>query len=153
MDDFDFPVKGCVVAIVAIVAIIIAVAVIGTNFTYRVDPGKVGLLVNYTQKESDGSPKITVIPQSTFIWYNSWNGQAMFEYPIALQTLTMVAKGNEGDQTGDDSVSFLTQQGIPLKIDMNVQWRVTSPAKLYFLMPGIPLDGSFNHDVGNKRVE
>jgi regulator of protease activity HflC (stomatin/prohibitin superfamily) len=82
----------------------------------------------------------------------SWGGQAVFEYPIALQTLAMVANAKEGNQDGDDSVKFVTQNGIPLNIDVATQWRVVDPAKLYFLMPGIPLDGDFNHDVSTKLV-
>lgn len=131
---------------------ILATWFVTANFTYRVDAGKVGLLINYQQKALDGSPRVDIIPQTTVVWYNSWGGQVVFEYPIALQTLSMVANANEGQQQGDDSVKFVTQNGIPLSIDVTAQWRVTDPAKLYFLMPGVPLDGSFNHDVSTKLI-
>src|SRR5579859_8004901 len=137
---------------IIVVLFALLIVFVMSNFTYRVDAGKVGLLIDYTQKQANGSPSVTVIPQSSFVWYNSWGGQAVFEYPIALQTLAMVANANEGQQNGDDSVSFVTQNGIPLKIDVTTQWRVTDPAKLYFLMPGVPLDGDFNHDVSTKLV-
>jgi regulator of protease activity HflC (stomatin/prohibitin superfamily) len=135
-----------------LVLFVLLVSFISSNFTYRVDAGKVGLLIDYAHKQANGSPSVTVEPQSTFFWYNSWGGQAVFEYPIALQTLSMVAASNEGQQNGDDSVTFVTQNGIPLKIDVTTQWRVTDPAKLYFLMPGVPLDGSFNNDVSTKLI-
>lgn len=151
MDDFEIN-KGCVATIITVVALCILIVIVANNFTYRVDAGKVGLLIDYTQKQANGQPSTTVIPQSSFIWYNSWGGQAVFEYPIALQTLAMVANANEGQQAGDDSVSFVTQNGIPLRIDVTTQWRVTDPARLYFLMPGVPLDGDFNHDVSTKLV-
>src|SRR6266702_444605 len=144
--------KYCSYAVVGFVLLVALSWFLVANFTYKVDAGKVGLLINYTQKEKNGSPHVTVIPQSSFIWYNSWNSQAVFEYPLALQTLTLVANAQEGQQQGDDSVTFVTQNGIPLKIDVTVQWRVTNPAQLYFLMPGVPLDGDFNHDVSTKLV-
>ena len=137
---------------VIIVLFALLTSFIMSNFTYKVNAGEVGLLIDYTHKQVNGSPSVTVEPQSTFFWYNSWAGQAVFEYPIALQTLAMVAANNEGQVTGDDSVSFVTQNGIPLKIDVTTQWRVTDPAKLYFLMPGVLLDGSFNNDVSTKLV-
>jgi regulator of protease activity HflC (stomatin/prohibitin superfamily) len=135
------------------ITFLFVVIIVMTQFTYRVDAGKVGLLINYTAtKQADGRPKFTVLPQSSFNWYNSWGGEAVFEYPVSLQTLSMVAAANEGQQTGDDSVAFSTLNGIQLKMDVTVQWRVTNPAQLYFLMPGIPLDGDFNHDVSTKLV-
>jgi regulator of protease activity HflC (stomatin/prohibitin superfamily) len=138
---------GTIVVLIAII-----VSFISSNFTYRVDAGKVGLLIDYTHKQANGSPSVTVEPQSTFFWYNSWAGQTVTEYPIALQSLAMVAAANEGNQAGDDSVTFVTQNGIPLKVDVTTQWRVIDPAKLYFLMPGVPLDGSFNNDVSTKLI-
>jgi regulator of protease activity HflC (stomatin/prohibitin superfamily) len=135
-----------------IVLFVLITVFISSNFTYRVDAGKVGLLIDYAHKQANGSPSVTVEPQSTFFWYNGWGGQAVFEYPIALQTLSMVANASEGQQNGDDSVTFVTQNGIPLKIDVTTQWRVTDPSKLYFLMPGVPLDGSFNNDVSTKLI-
>jgi regulator of protease activity HflC (stomatin/prohibitin superfamily) len=142
-----FTTLGVIVVLFALITVFIS-----SNFTYKVDAGKVGLLIDYVHKTANGSPSVTVEPQSTFFWYNSWAGQAVFEYPIALQTLAMVANASEGDVQGDDSVTFVTQNGIPLKIDVTTQWRVTDPAKLYFLMPGVPLDGSFNNDVSTKLI-
>jgi len=136
----------------ALVLFILLIVFIMSSFTYRVNAGQVGLLINYTQRSANGQPNVTILPQSTFNWYNSWNGQAVFEYPVALQTLAMVANPAEGQQGGDDSVTFVTLNGIPLKVDITTQWRVTDPAKLYFLMPGVPLDGSFNNDVSTKLI-
>lgn len=154
MEDFEFN-SGCVKGIIGA---ILAVILIGgsiwfvTTFTYRIDAGDVGLLISYGNKHSNGNPDITVIPQASFGWYNPTAQQAIFEYPVALQTLAMVANSNEGQQTGDDSITFPTQDGIPLKMDVTAQWRVTDPAKLYIMMPGVPLDGNFNHDVSTKLV-
>jgi hypothetical protein len=64
--------SGCVLKVgAALVALAIIVAIIATSFTHRVDAGKVGLLIDYTHKAHNGSPSVTVVPQSTFVWYNS----------------------------------------------------------------------------------
>lgn len=145
--------KNILIALgVCVFIFIVAVIFITVNFTYRIDPGQVGLLVDYMHKGGDGKPDVTVEPQGSFVWYNSWGGQSMFEYPISLQTLSMVANPAEGNQSGDDSVVFLTQQGIPLRVDVTTQWRVIDPAKLYFLMPGVKLSGDFNNDVSTKLI-
>ena len=38
--------KGIIVSIIAVISIIAIVSFVQANFTYRVDPGKVGLLVD-----------------------------------------------------------------------------------------------------------
>ena len=139
---------GVVAVIVAIIAVILAVVSLR-----RIDPGNVGLLIDYSRGTATGKPSITPLPTGSYRLINPIFQQVQ-EYPIAQQTLTMVRSTNEGQVIGDDSVSCQDQNGIPINVDSSTLWRVDPEHadQLYLLKPGVPLVGSAESDISSVVV-
>jgi regulator of protease activity HflC (stomatin/prohibitin superfamily) len=134
-----------------VVLILIVWGVLSAAFLKRVDPGNVGIIVHYS---ANGKPTFTTVPTGTYTWINPFAGTAFVEYPTAQQSLVMVANGTEGEITGDDSVVCQDHNGVPVNIDVTLQWQVDSAnaATLYLLRPNDPLTGSFNSDIESTLV-
>jgi regulator of protease activity HflC (stomatin/prohibitin superfamily) len=113
----------------------------------RVEPGNVGVLINFRTGE------IRSIPAATWVWLD-WRNERLIEYPASERSLIMVAKPDEGQVKMDDSVECRTSDRQVLKIDSRSTWRV-DPAKigdLYTSWKDLPLDGKFNADVSTLVV-
>ncbi len=50
--------------------------------------------------------------------------QAIQEYPVTIQTYSMVQKGDEGSTTGDDSIKVQSSEGQQLNLDVVIQYQV-----------------------------
>lgn len=132
MDDY----KGTIV-VAGIVILVVAALVCGlTGFVNRVDPGRVGVLIDFGEGTITGQPVIT--PQLPGKWIIVWPTQRLAEYDISQQALIMVRREDEGQVKGDDSVDCKDKTGIKVNVDLTVLWRV-NPEKvgdLYLLYPG-----------------
>ena len=141
--------------LVTFVALLVAVIVIVLAFISlrRIDPGNVGLLIDYSKGTATGKPDITPLGTGSYRLINPIF-QNVQEYPIAQQTLTMVRSTSEGQVQGDDSVACQDQNGIPINVDSSTLWRVDPEhaAQLYLLKPGVPLIGSAESDISSVVV-
>ena len=157
-DDFDFGEwlkkhkRGCITTPVVIVALILLL-IFYNQFVHHTDTGYVGIVIDYGTL-SGGKPEVRIVPSNQYTAINPFAGQVFTEYPVAQQSLVMVASGNEGEVSGDDSVTCQDKSGIAVQVDMTVLWQV-NPGKastLYLLRPGDPLTGAFNADIESTVV-
>jgi len=148
------PVTGstALVVVVVVVVVVIAIALASVSLR-RIDPGNVGLLVDYSKGTISGRPDITPLTTGSYRLINPIF-QNVQEYPIAQQTLSMLRSANEGQVLGDDSVSCQDKNGIPVNVDSSTLWRVDPEraADLYLLKPGVPLIGDPNNDISSVVV-
>jgi regulator of protease activity HflC (stomatin/prohibitin superfamily) len=137
------------------VALLVALVAVGLAVVSlrRIDPGNVGLLVDYSKGTVSGKVDIQPLPTGSYRLINPIF-QNVQEYPIAQQTLTMVRSGTEGQVQGDDSVGCQDKNGIPINVDSSTLWRVNPDhaADLYLLKPGVPLIGSPDSDISSVVV-
>lgn len=157
-DDFDFGAwlkqhkRGCITVPMVLVAFIIAL-ILYNSFVHHTDTGNVGIVIDYGTL-SGGKPAVRIVPSNQYTAINPFAGQVFVEYPVAQQSLVMVASGSEGEVSGDDSVVCQDKSGIAVKVDMTVLWQVNpgKAATLYLLRPGDPLTGAFNADIKSTVV-
>jgi regulator of protease activity HflC (stomatin/prohibitin superfamily) len=50
--------------------------------------------------------------------------QAIQQYPVTIQTYSMVAKGAEGQTSGDDSIKVQSNEGQQINLDVVIQYQV-----------------------------
>jgi regulator of protease activity HflC (stomatin/prohibitin superfamily) len=113
----------------------------------RAEPGNVGVLINLQTGE------IRSIPPAQWVWLD-WRNERLIEYPASERSLIMVAKPDEGQVKGDDSVECRTSDRQVLRIDSRSTWRV-NPEKIghfYTSWKDLPLDGRFNADISTLVV-
>lgn len=138
-------------AIAAVVIVVIVALVCGlTGFINRVDPGRVGVLIDYGAGTMTGQPVIT--PQLPGKWIVVLPTQRLAEYDISQKALIMVRRESEGQVAGDDSVDCKDKTGIKVNVDLTVLWKVKPEeiGDLYLLYPGQDLDQISNEVV--RRV-
>lgn len=152
MENGELTFKGVGCTILGILLVVV-LGFVGCNVVQRVDPGNVGLVVDYSKGTISGQPSITTVPTGSYNFLNPFT-QSLQEYPVAQQTLTMVRVGGEGQVTSDDSVGCQDMNGIPINVDSSALWRVdpTKADKLYLLRPGMPLIGASNGDISSVVV-
>lgn len=135
----------------AIIGIILGILVIGGGlFWYnswdRVDPGNVGILVDY----GDGS----IEPVTDVGW--KWIGryQKLVEYNAQEQTYVM-DRGDEGQIKGDDSTLCTTGDSQQLKIDSATNWRIdpTQVVQVYQYRRDVPLTGKWGREAAGNFLE
>lgn len=119
----------------------------------RVDPGKVGVLVDYGKGTATGAPVIKPLSTGQFVLINPAT-QRLAEYDISQQTLSMLRSDNEGQVAGDDSVSCNDIDGIQINVDSSTLWRVNpeEAGQLYLLRPDAKLSGSEGTDISSTIV-
>ncbi len=131
--------KGCFgLGFLALVVVVIIVALIGMcGSIKRVDPGNVGILIDYNKKDPQDASKPFVENVGNGQYRLTTPTQQLIQYPIAQQTLVMVRSEKEGQIVGDDSILCPDKSGIPMHIDTSVVWHVDTAhaADLYFLRP------------------
>lgn len=111
------------------VVLFIALALIGLMIlSWRsVRPGYVGIVFDKaTHKVTTGALE----PGWAFI--NPFT-QAIQEYPVTIQTYSMVQKSGEGSTVGDDSIKVQSNEGQQLNLDVVIQYQVIreEAAQLY----------------------
>jgi regulator of protease activity HflC (stomatin/prohibitin superfamily) len=103
-----------------IVIALIAIVLLGlTVAAWRsIAPGYVGIVFDKaTHTVTPGAQE----PGWAFI--NPFS-QAIQEYPVTIQTYSMVAKGAEGQTTGDDSIKVQSNEGQQINLDVVIQYQV-----------------------------
>lgn len=137
--------KGAFVGLLTVVVVMV-LAVLALIFVQRVEPGKVGVLIDYGAGTVAGKPSISDVPTGTFRILGPF--QKLAKYDMSLQSLTMVRSSAEGQVKGDDSIVCRDQTGIQLNVDVTVLWRVDTAniGPLYILYPGKDL-GTLGQEV------
>ena len=103
-------------AIFLVVAVIILV-VVGTAWR-NVKPGYVGIVFD---KANHNVTAGALEPGWAFV--NPLT-QSIQEYPVTIQTYSMVLKGSEGQVEGDDSIKIQSSEGQQLNLDVVIQYQV-----------------------------
>ncbi len=124
-----------VIAVAAVITLLVLMV-----FLKRVDPGKVGVLIDYGVGSETGQPSIEPVMPGQWKWVGV--AQRLAEYDISQQALTMVRAESEGQVVGDDSVVCRDKTGVQLNVDATVLWRVdtANAGKLYLLYPDKDLE-------------
>jgi regulator of protease activity HflC (stomatin/prohibitin superfamily) len=119
------PTQLGILSIVALVAVVLIGLMI---LSWRnVRPGYVGIVFDKaTHKVTTGALE----PGWAFI---NPVTQAIQEYPVTIQTYSMVQKGGEGSTVGDDSIKIQSSEGQQLNLDVVIQYQVNKEeaAQLY----------------------
>jgi len=103
-----------------VVIALIAIVLLGlTVSAWRsIAPGYVGIVFDKaTHTVTPGAQE----PGWAFI--NPFS-QAIQQYPVTIQTYSMVAKGTEGQTTGDDSIKVQSNEGQQINLDVVIQYQV-----------------------------
>lgn len=105
---------------VLVVAGVIAAALLALAFSAwrSIQPGYVGIVFD---KASHNVTARALEPGWAFI--NPFT-QSIQEYPITIQTYSMVAKASEGQTSGDDSIKVQSNEGQQINLDAVIQYRV-----------------------------
>lgn len=112
-------ISGARIGVLAIAAFI-AVALLALVFSSwrNIQPGYVGIVFD---KASHSVTAGALEPGWAFI--NPFT-QAIQEYPVTIQTYSMVSRSDEGSTTGDDSIKVQSNEGQQLNLDAVIQYQV-----------------------------
>jgi regulator of protease activity HflC (stomatin/prohibitin superfamily) len=102
------------------VAILIVLGLLMLLFTAwrSVNPGYVGVVFDKVNH------KVTAgVLEPGWAFINPFT-QSIQEYPVTIQTYSMVQKGSEGQVEGDDSVKVQSSEGQQLNLDVVIQYQV-----------------------------
>lgn len=131
--------SGCWLSgVLGVIVVALVIGLFGAcSAVKRVDPGNVGVLIDYNKKDPQDSSKPYVENVGNGQYRFTSPTQQLIQYPIAQQTLVMVRAEKEGQVVGDDSILCPDKTGIPMHIDTSVVWHVDTAhaADLYFLRP------------------
>ena len=102
-----------------IIAVIAIVLLVLTVLAWRsIAPGYVGIVFD---KANHNVTAGALEPGWAFI--NPFT-QAIQQYPITIQTYSMVQKGTEGQTAGDDSIKVQSNEGQQINLDIVIQYQV-----------------------------
>jgi regulator of protease activity HflC (stomatin/prohibitin superfamily) len=103
-----------------VVVALVAIVLLGlTVSAWRsISPGYVGIVFD---KANHNVTAGALEPGWAFI--NPFT-QAIQQYPVTIQTYSMVAKGAEGQTSGDDSIKVQSNEGQQLNLDVVIQYQV-----------------------------
>ncbi len=104
------------IAIVLVVAVVL-LGVVGTAWR-NVKPGYVGIVFD---KANHNVTAGALEPGWAFV--NPLT-QSIQEYPVTIQTYSMVQKSGEGTVEGDDSIKIQSSEGQQLNLDVVIQYQV-----------------------------
>ena len=96
--------------------VLFLIAAITSSFTI-IQPGNVGVVFNRW------SGALKTVGQGV-AWRIPWITQVQ-SYPIALRTYTMVQRGGEGAERGDDSIDLPTKEGQHIRQDISVTYNTS----------------------------
>jgi regulator of protease activity HflC (stomatin/prohibitin superfamily) len=103
-----------------IIVAVIAIVLLGLTVSAwrNIAPGYVGIVFDKAQHNVTAG---ALDPGWAFI--NPFT-QAIQQYPITIQTYSMVQKSAEGQTTGDDSIKVQSNEGQQLNLDIVIQYQV-----------------------------
>jgi regulator of protease activity HflC (stomatin/prohibitin superfamily) len=114
------------ITVIVIIVILVMLGLAGAAWR-SIDPGYVGIVFDKV------SHKVTTgVLEPGWAFINPFT-QAIQEYPVTIQTYSMVQKGSEGQTEGDDSIKVQSNEGQQLNLDVVIQYQVkrTEAAALY----------------------
>src|SRR6266496_5898278 len=106
---------GTLVVIALIAVVLLALTVMAWR---NISPGYVGIIFD---KANHNVTAGALEPGWAFI--NPFT-QAIQEYPITIQTYSMVQKATEGQVSGDDSIKVQSNEGQQINLDVVIQYQV-----------------------------
>jgi len=115
-DDFRGNAPQMLASAVVLGLIFFVLAAAWASFTI-IQPGNVGVVFNRW------SGALKTVGQGV-AWRIPWITQVQ-SYPVALRTYTMVARGNEGTERGDDSIDLPTKEGQHIRQDISVTYNTS----------------------------
>lgn len=112
---------GARIGVLAVSAVI-AIALLALTFSSwrNIRPGYVGIVFNKATHDVNAGAQR---PGWAFI--NPFT-EAIQEYPVTIQTYSMVAKPTEGQTSGDDSVKVQSNEGQQINLDAVIQYQVVA---------------------------
>jgi regulator of protease activity HflC (stomatin/prohibitin superfamily) len=112
-----------------VVVALVAIVLLGLMVSAwrNISPGYVGIVFD---KANHNVTAGALEPGWAFI--NPFT-QAIQQYPITIQTYSMVQKGGEGQTSGDDSIKVQSNEGQQINLDVVIQYQVIKEeaAQLY----------------------
>lgn len=132
MNIFGIKILPIVPVAVAIIATLLLLAETWTT----ISPGYIGIIFD---KAAHQVKTGSLDPGWAFINPVTENIQ---QYPVTIQTYSMVRAANEGSQAGDDSIKVQSSEGQQLNLDLTIQYQVIREQanELYTDWGGAPLD-------------
>jgi len=115
-DDFRGNAPQMLASAVVLGLILFVLAAAWASFTI-IQPGNVGVVFNRW------SGALKTVGQGV-AWRIPWITQVQ-SYPVALRTYTMVARGMEGSERGDDSIDLPTKEGQHIRQDISVTYNTS----------------------------
>src|ERR687886_702995 len=114
------PVRPVVRLGTLIIVAVIAIVLLGLTVSAwrNISPGYVGIVFD---KANHNVTAGALEPGWAFI--NPFT-QAIQQYPVTIQTYSMVQKGTEGQTTGDDSIKVQSNEGQQINLDVVIQYQV-----------------------------
>jgi regulator of protease activity HflC (stomatin/prohibitin superfamily) len=109
---------GRIGTLVVVAAVLIVLGVLVASAWRNVKPGYVGIVFD---KANHNVTAGALEPGWAFI--NPFT-QAIQEYPVTIQTYSMVQKASEGSTQGDDSIKVQSNEGQQLNLDVVIQYQV-----------------------------
>jgi regulator of protease activity HflC (stomatin/prohibitin superfamily) len=109
---------GRIGTLVVVAAVLIVLGALVASAWRSVKPGYVGIVFDKANHNVTAS---ALEPGWAFI--NPFT-QAIQEYPVTIQTYSMVQKGAEGSTQGDDSIKVQSNEGQQLNLDVVIQYQV-----------------------------
>ncbi|MBK8047489.1 MAG: hypothetical protein IPK16_10405 [Anaerolineales bacterium] len=103
-----------IIAIVGVIAMMLLI----TSAWRSVNPGYVGVVFDKVNHRVTAG-----ILEPGWAFINPFT-QSIQEYPVTIQTYSMVQKGSEGQVEGDDSVKIQSSEGQQLNLDVVIQYQV-----------------------------
>lgn len=104
--------------LVVIAGVILALLILFRMSLRNIQPGYVGIVfdkVSHKVTAQAKEPGWAVINPFT---------QSIQEYPVTIQTYSMVYKGSEGQVSGDDSIKVQSSEGQQINLDVVIQYQV-----------------------------
>lgn len=120
--------------IIAVIAVIL-LGLMATSWR-SIQPGYVGIVFD---KASHKVTAEALEPGWAFI--NPFT-QSIQQYPVTIQTYSMLLKGSEGQVGGDDSIKVQSSEGQQLNLDVVIQYQVrrAESGQLYEDWGGAPIE-------------
>jgi regulator of protease activity HflC (stomatin/prohibitin superfamily) len=111
----SLPAKSTGLKVGGVVAILMAVLFVGMSLTVVVPPGNVGVVIFFGDVYDNELP-------NGFHFKNPLANVTIISVKEHVYTMSIVAE--EGQVYGDDSIDVLSNEGMTLKLDLSVQYKV-----------------------------
>lgn len=116
--NLSFPTPKRTGTLLIIAGVIVALLILFRMSLRNIQPGYVGIVfdkVSHKVTAQAKEPGWAVINPFT---------QSIQEYPVTIQTYSMVYKGSEGQVSGDDSIKVQSSEGQQINLDVVIQYQV-----------------------------